>query len=127
MKIAATIARYLMALIFLVFGANKFFNFIPAPPTTGVIAQFSEVMISTKYMWLVGLFEVGGGVLLLANRFVPLALALLAPVIVNILFVNVAMAPQGLPSGIAVTVFWILVFLRVRSSFDGIFAQRKQE
>jgi uncharacterized membrane protein YphA (DoxX/SURF4 family) len=119
MKVAATIARYLMGLIFLVFGFNKFFNFIPSGPMpAGAVGQFMGVMVSTKYIMMVGLFEVVGGLLLLINRYVPLALALLAPVIVNILFINVAMAPQGLPSGILVALCWILVFLRVRSAFE---------
>ena len=66
MKIAATIARYLLGLIFLVFGLNKFFNFIPSGPMpTGVTGQFMGVMIGTKYIMMVGLFETVGGLLLL--------------------------------------------------------------
>jgi hypothetical protein len=65
--------------------------------------------------------------LLLFNRYVPLALALLAPVIVNILFVNIVMAPQGLPAGAVVTVLWAIVFLRVRSAFEPLFKPSKQE
>jgi len=92
MKIVAMIARYLLGAAFLVFGLNKFFNFIPSgPPPAGVAGQFMAAMISTKYIMLVGLFEAVGGILLLFNRYVPLALALLAPVIVNILAVNILM------------------------------------
>jgi putative oxidoreductase len=128
MKIAATIARYLLGLIFLVFGLNKFFNFIPTGPMpAGAVGQYMAVMVSTKYIMMVGLFEVVGGLLLLINRYVPLALALLAPVIVNILFVNVAMAPQGLPSGIVVTVLWVVVFLRVRPAFEPLFEPRRED
>jgi putative oxidoreductase len=101
MKIAATIARYLMGLIFLVFGLNKFFNFIPSPPLPGgVPGEFMHAFLVTKYAMLVGTFEVVGALFLLANRFVPLALAFLAPVIVNILFVNATMAQQGLPASL---------------------------
>jgi uncharacterized membrane protein YphA (DoxX/SURF4 family) len=125
MKIAAMIARYLLGLIFLVFGLNKFLNFIPTPPLSpGAVGQFMGALISTKYIMLVGLFEGVGGILLLFNRYVPLALALLAPVIVNILAVNVLMAPQGLPSGIAVTILWILVYIRVRSAFQPLYQAR---
>lgn len=125
MKIAATIARYLLGLIFLVFGVNKFLNFIPSGPLpSGAAGQFMGALMSTKYIMLVGLFEGVGGILLLFNRYVPLALALLAPVIVNILAVNVLMAPQGLPSGIVVTILWILVYLRVRSAFLPLYQAR---
>lgn len=128
MKIAATIARYLMGLIFVVFGLNKFFNFIPAGPMPGGVAgQFMNAFIVTKYAMMVGSFEVVGGLFLLANRFVPLALAFLAPVIVNILFVNATMAPQGLPAGVVVTLCWLLVYFRVRSEFQPLFKPTKQE
>lgn len=128
MKIAATIARYLMGLIFVVFGLNKFFNFIPSPPLPGGVAgQFMNAFIVTKWAMLVGAFEVVGGLFLLANRFVPLALAFLAPVIVNILFVNATMTQQGLPAGIIVTLCWLLVYFRVRSEFAPLFKPTKQE
>jgi putative oxidoreductase len=121
MKIVAAVARYLLGLIFLVFGANKLYVFMPAPLPGGVAGQFLGAMVSTKYIIAVGLFEAVGGALLLFNRYVPLALSLLAPVIVNILLVNFLMAPQGIASGIVVSVLWILVFLRVRTAFDGLF------
>jgi putative oxidoreductase len=125
MKIVATIARYLLGLIFLVFGLNKIVNFIPnGPMPTGAAGEFMSAMFSTKYIVLVGVFEGVGGLLLLFNRYVPLALALLAPVIVNILAVNILMVPKGLPSGILVTVLWILVYVRVRSAFQPLYQAR---
>lgn len=122
MKIVATIARYLMGLVFLVFGLNKFFNFIPSGPLpSGVAGEFIGAMVASKYIMIVGLFEVAGGLLLLINRYVPLALALLAPVIVNILIVNILLDRRGLPSGIVVTILWLLVYLRVKAAFSGLF------
>ena len=127
MKIAATIARYLLGLIFLVFGSNIFFHFIPAPPIPpGPMANFSSALIESHYIYVVGLFQVVPALLLLINRYIPLALALLAPVIVNIVCTHIFLSPSGLPIAGLVTIFWILVFLRVRSSFDGIFEQRGQ-
>jgi len=128
MKIAATIARYLMGLIFVVFGLNKFFNFIPTGPLPGGLAgQFMTVFIATKYAMLVGSFEVVAGLFLLANRFVPLALAFLAPVIVNILFVTATMTPQAVGPTAVVTLCWILVYFRVRSEFAPLYKPTKQE
>jgi putative oxidoreductase len=127
MKIVAMIARYLLGLVFVVFGLNKFFNFIPGALPPGVAGQFMGALVSTKYIMAVGLFEVAGGALLLVNRYVPLGLALLAPVIVNVLLVGILMAPQGLAPGIAVALFWILVFLRVRSAFAALFEPRAQD
>jgi uncharacterized membrane protein YphA (DoxX/SURF4 family) len=128
MKIAATIARYLLGLIFLVFGADKFVAFIPAGPTPGGAAgQFIGALMSTKYIWVVGAFELSGGLLLLINRFVPLGLSLLAPIIVNILLVGILMTREALLSGIVLAILWILVFLRVRSAFHPLFQARPQE
>ena len=122
MKIASTVARYLLGIVFLAFGLNKFLNFIPSGPMPGGVAgQFVNAMTVTKYFMLVGVFEGVGGLLLLFNRYVPLALALLAPVIVNILFVNAVMVPVGLPSGLFVTICWALVYLRHRAAFAPLF------
>jgi len=127
-RIASTIARYLLGLVFLVFGLNHYLNFIPmGPMPTGVAGQFMGAMMQSRYFWVVAFFEVVPGILLLVNRYVPLALTLLGPVIVNILLVDILMAPQGLPVGIAVAVFWVLVFLRVPSAFTGIFQSQVAE
>lgn len=85
------------------------------------------IMVSTKYLMMVGVFEGVGGLLLLFNRFVPLALALLAPVIVNILFVNIVMIPKGLPPAFVVTFCWGLVYWRHRAAFAPLFQQRMPE
>jgi len=62
----------------------------------------------------------------LANRFVPLALAILAPVIVNILAFHALMAPSGLPLALIVTALWALIFVDVRSAFAGLLQARLQ-
>ena len=127
MKIAATIARYLLGLVFLVFGLNKFHEFISSGPLpTGVAGQFVGALISSKYLMVVGGFEVVGGLLLLINRYVPIGLSLLGPVIVNILLTGLLLDHRGLPAGIVVTILWFMVYSRVRSAFAGIFAQVPQ-
>ena len=66
---------------------------------TGLALQFLGVMSASHYMVPVFLLQVVGGALLLLNRFVPIALVLLGPVIVNILLYHTLMAPEGLPPG----------------------------
>jgi len=80
----------------------------------------------SHYLTLIFALQVIGGVLLLANRYVPLALAILAPVIVNILSFHALMAPSGLPLALFVTVLWALVFVHVRTAFAGLFHARFQ-
>ena len=126
MKTASTIARYLAAVIFLVFGLNGFLHFIPLPPPSGVAGQFMGALFVSHYLTLIFALQVIGGVLLLANRYVPLALAILAPVIVNILSFHALMAPSGLPLALFVTVLWALVFVHVRTAFAALFHARFQ-
>src|SRR6201993_1323132 len=106
MKTASAVARYLAGVIFLVFGLNGFLQFIPLPPPSGVAGQFMGALYVSHYLSLIFGLQVVGGVLLLVNRFVPLALAILAPVIVNILCFHALMAPSGLPLALIVAVLW---------------------
>ena len=126
MKTASAIARYLSGVIFLVFGLNGFLHFIPLPPPSGVAGQFMGALFVSHYLTLIFALQVIGGVLLLANRYVPLALAILAPVIVNILSFHALMAPSGLPLALFVTVLWALVFVHVRTAFATLFHARFQ-
>ena len=125
MKLAATIARYLLGLMFTIFGLNGFFHFIPQPPPHEPLAlQYMGVMIQSHYFVLVFLLQLLAGLLLLANRFVPLALTLLAPILVNVLLFHILMNPEGVGAGLFATILWLLVFLSVRNAFAGIFAAR---
>jgi putative oxidoreductase len=127
MKIAITIARILLGLLFLVFGLNGFLHFIPMPPPAGLAGQYFGVLFISHYLVLVFLLQVIGGALLLAGRFVPLALLLLGPVLVNILMFHTLMAPEGLPMALFATLLWAIVFYGVRSAFAGVFAQRVED
>ena len=126
MRTASVIARYLAGLIFLVFGLNGFLNFIPLPPPGGVAGQFMGAMYLSHFLWVIFAFQLVAAVLLLVNRYVPLAVAILAPVIVNILFFHALMAPSGLPLALFVAVLWALIFVDVRPAFPGLFQSRWQ-
>src|SRR6202030_784769 len=106
MKILANISRLLLGLIFLVFGLNGFLNFIPMPPPSGVAGQFLGAMFVSKYLLVVSGLQVISGALLLINRYVPLALTILGPIIVNILLFHGLMNPAGIGLAVLVTIFW---------------------
>jgi len=126
MRLASTIARYLAGVIFLVFGLNGFLNFIPLPPPEGIAGQFMGALAASHYLWVIFAFQVLAGILLLANRYVPLAVAMLGPVIVNILAFHVTMAPSGLPLALFVAILWAVIFVSVRPAFAGLFQSRLQ-
>src|SRR5256886_15769474 len=100
MRILTHISRFLLGLIFLVFGLNGFLHFIPMPPPSGVAGQFLGAMFISKYLLVVSGLQVISGALLLINRYVPLALAILGPIIVNILLFHALISPFGI--GLAV-------------------------
>jgi putative oxidoreductase len=114
-------ARYLAGVIFLVFGLNGFLNFIPFPPPGGIAGQFMGALYASHYLWVIFAFQVIAAILLLVNRYVPLAVAVLAPVIVNILVFHALMAPSGLPLALFVAVLWAVIFVDVRPAFAGLF------
>lgn len=125
MKIAAVVARYLLGLLFTVFGLNGFLHFIPQPPPANPVAvQFLTAVSVSHYMSLVFLVQLIGGLLLLSGRFVPLAIAILAPVLINILNYHITMDPGGIGLGAFTSVFWVILFLRYRASFAEIFQAR---
>jgi len=120
MKVTSTIARYLLGIIFLVFGLNGFLHFIPMPLPPGVAGQFFMALGVSHYFVVVFLLQLVASVLLLAGRYVPLALAVIAPVVVNILCYHIFMAPSGLPMAVILVVLWLLATLNVGSAFAGL-------
>jgi putative oxidoreductase len=126
MKIIGHIARILLGLTFLTFGLNGFLHFIPMPPPSGLAGQYMGALFVSHYLVAIFLLQAIGGALLLANRFVALALVLLGPIVVNILLFHSTMAPDGLPLAIFVLALWLTVFAGVRRAFTGIFAARAE-
>ena len=120
-------ARVLLGLVFFVFGLDGFLHFFPQPttPPPADAMAFALALIKTGSMFpLIKGTEVLGGVLLLANRFVPLALVLLAPVIVNIVAFNTLLAPSGAP------IAWVILALELglawayRRAYQSLLASR---
>ncbi len=121
MKALILIFRVLLGLIFLVFGLNGFLNFIAMPPPSGVAGQYFGALFVSHYIFAVFVLEVVAGVLLLVNRFVPLALAILAPILVNIALFHAFMAPQGYAPAIIAIALWAVLLQRERTAFSGLF------
>lgn len=124
MKIVSTIARYLLGLMFTVFGLNGFLNFIHQPPPTNPLAiQFFVAISASHFAAFFFAVQLIGGLLLLSGFFVPLALTLLAAELYNILAFHLTLAP-GIPPALVASVLWILVFLQYRTSFKDVLAAK---
>lgn len=124
MRIASTIARYLLGLMFTVFGLNGFLQFIHQPPPANPMAlQFLVAVSASHFAAFFFAVQLVGGLLLLSGFFVPLALTLLAAELYNILAFHITLAPGAAPALVA-SVLWVLVFLEYRESFRGIFSAK---
>lgn len=124
MKWLALSARILLGLLFLVFGLNGFLNFLPMPALTGLAAQYMGALFVSHYLVFVFLVQIAGGLLLLVNRFVPLALTLLGPVVVNIALFHALLAPAGLVNAVVAVVLWSIVFVEHRRAFSPILSNQ---
>jgi uncharacterized membrane protein YphA (DoxX/SURF4 family) len=110
MKIVAMVARYLLGLMFVVFGLNGFFHFIPMALPTGVAGQFMGALFVSRYIYFIAMFETFGGLLLLVGRYLNLGLLLLGPIIANIVIYHLTLDHKGLPLALIVAALWCLIF-----------------
>jgi len=121
MKTITLVARLGLGLLFTVFGLNGFLHFLPQPPMSGPPAEFAGALAATGYMFpLIKGTEVVAGLALLAGRFVPLALTVLAPVIVNIAAFHLFLAPSGLGMVVALLVAELFLAWAYRDAFRGV-------
>ncbi len=122
MKYAIIIARVLLGLIFAVFGSNGFLHFIPMPPMQGQPGAFIGALVSSGYIYAIATLQVLGGLLLLiGGRFVPLGLTLLGPVIVNMVLYHIFLDTSGLPMAIIISILALFLLWIYRYKFPAIF------
>ena len=122
-----TVARLLMGLPLVVFGLNGFLNFIPQPttPLPEGAAAFAGALVKSGYMMqLIGATQLIVGVLLVLNRFVPLALALFAPFIVNSIAFHLCLEHSGLPMAAVFLVLEIYLAWAYRNAYRPMLAMR---
>jgi len=123
-----TVARVLLGLVFFVFGLNGFLHFIPQPPPSpGPMMDFLTGLMGTGYFIpLLKGTEVVTGALLLSNRFVPLALIVLSPIVINIVAVHAFLAPAGLGLALFILVLQVYLAWSYREAFAPVLRARVQ-
>ncbi|MBV8150787.1 MAG: hypothetical protein JO101_05880 [Candidatus Eremiobacteraeota bacterium] len=129
MRIAYTVSRILLGLIFAVLGMNGFIPYIPMNPSMvpQTAMSFFMAMTTSHFAYFVYGVQVLSGILLLANRYVVLALVMLAGIITNILAFHITMWPQSLvPMPILVTILWFIAAWGVRAYFAPIFTPKAE-
>jgi uncharacterized membrane protein YphA (DoxX/SURF4 family) len=113
-----TAARLLLGLVFTVFGLNFFLHFLPTPPPAPRAASFAGALFASGYLFpLLKTTELVAGLLLLGGRFVPLALAVLAPIVINILGFHLFLAPSGIALALVVLAAEVYLAWTYRAAF----------
>jgi len=128
MKTATHVARILLGFVFFVAGINVFLQVIPMPPMPPAAARVVGGLASSGYFFpLLGAVETLTGAALLARRFVPLALAVLAPLIVNICLIHLFLAPAGLPLASVLLALELFLAWSYRAAFAPLLRARDDD
>lgn len=115
------IARYLLALMLLVFGLNKFLGFMDMPPMPEAAQSYLQAIGSTGVLFpLLGIIYLLTAAALVMNKFAPLMLLILSPVTVNILIFHATLAPGGIAPGAILAVLNILALFHYRSAYQAL-------
>ncbi len=116
------VLRIILGLILIIFGANKFAGFMPAPELPEAAGNFMGALAKTGYMFpLIGAVEVIVGLLLVLKKWVPFALILLAPVAVNMVLFHLKLAPGGIGPAAVVTILNVILIYANWDKFKPLF------
>ena len=127
MRYVVLVCRILLGLIFFVFGLNGLLHFLPQPPMAGDAGLWASIMAGHHWMTFIAVNQVIAGLLLLVNRFVPLALAILAPQLVNILLFHILLVGgAGIAPGLVCTLLEIVLLISYRRSFLPLLAMNPE-
>ena len=116
------LVRIILGIMLVVFGSNKFLHFIPLPPPTGAAADFMNSLGATGYIFpIVGILEVGIGVLLLLKKWIAFALILLAPISINILLFHLFLDIPGVIAALLVVTLNVILIYKHWKQYTPLF------
>jgi hypothetical protein len=125
---AKTAARLALGALFTFFGLNGFLSFLPMPAPSGLAAVFMGGLGATGYFFpLLKGTEVVAGLLLLGNRYVPLALTVLAPIVLNIVLFHAFLAPAGIALPLAIAALGVYLAYSERAVFAPLLQAKSNE
>jgi putative oxidoreductase len=120
MNVITAIARVLLGVVFVLAGVSAFV-FTTPPHLPGLAGAFNDAFVRSHWSMFVGAAQIALGALLVANRYVTVALVMLAAFLYNSLAFHITMMPSGLPMAIAIAILWLLVSWSHRESFKTLF------
>ncbi len=119
MRVLVMLSKIVLGAIFLVHGLNVFLRFIPiATPTEGAAGAMVSGLAVTGYFFpFLAIMEIICGGLLLLGKFVPLALTMLASIVLHILAFHTFISPPGLVAALVLVGLTIFLAVAYRDSF----------
>jgi putative oxidoreductase len=125
MKYLPIICRIALGLVFLVFGLNGFFSFIPLPAFEGAAIDFMGGLGASGYFFpFLKMTEILCGIALITGFFVPLALAVLFPITINIFLFHIFLAEAGLIPSFVFLCMNVFLANTYRNSYEGLWAMK---
>tara|TARA_R110002049_G_scaffold200429_3_gene371108 strand:- start:20834 stop:21184 length:351 start_codon:yes stop_codon:yes gene_type:complete len=115
------ILRIVLGLILVIFGANKFGQFMPQPELSGDAAEFMGTLGKAGYFQILGILEIGIGLLLLVNKWVPFALVVLASLAVNFLIFHLNYDIAGIGGAALVSILTIVLIYSNWHKYKSLF------
>ncbi len=117
--------QIIMGLIFFVFGLNGFLNFIPQPtPPEGALKYLMGLMAAPYFFPLLKGVEVIAGLSLLTNRFVALALVVLAPIVLQIFLYHTILDPSGAIMAITLMIFLLVLAWGKKEKYSALLTSK---
>ncbi|HZH69475.1 MAG TPA: DoxX family membrane protein [Flavobacteriaceae bacterium] len=117
------ILRLLLALILIVIGLNKFLDFIPAPEIPENASEFMASLKAAGYvMPVIGIVEIGIGLLLILNRWVAFALLALVPISINVLLYHLFLDIPNIGIAFVVVAINIILIYKMWARYKPLFA-----
>jgi len=113
--------RIILGLILIIFGANKFGHFMPSPEYTGDASAFMGALFGAGYFTILGVLEILIGLLLVIKKWVPFALVLLAPLVVNFLIFHLTYDTAGILPAAIVSVLTVVLLYANKENYKSLF------
>ena len=114
------VARILLALVMIIFGANKFLEFLPPPELAGDAGAYFGALMSANVLTVVGVLEIVTGIMFLLGRYMGLALIINAPIAFNALLFHLSLDPAGSGPAAFWVVLCIVIFIGIKDKFSEI-------
>ncbi|MFL0354048.1 DoxX family membrane protein [Xanthomarina sp. GH4-25] len=114
------VLRILLGVFILVFGLNKFFNFIPMDPPTGDAGAYFGALASSKTLMLVGIVEITAGIALLLNKFGALMALILMSISINAVLFHATLDPDNIAGAVVLLILNIIAIYGYRDRYKDL-------